>query len=243
MAKFHVHLLGVILLNTLSLCHFHAGCGQALAESSISREDQATLRLVARATVDCVVRGEKIPSLPIHSERLKEPRGAFVTLTMGGHLRGCIGALVGTMPLHEMVQKMAIQAATRDPRFPPVSARELPFLEIEISVLGPLTPIQRVEDIVVGTHGLFLIHGNHSGVLLPQVASEYGWDRHFLTALLVVFLGNIIIYICGILWLSRFITGDKLLLLGFFPFMPGEIIKMVLATILLPSGWKLLGKV
>jgi AmmeMemoRadiSam system protein A len=178
MGKFCVYVLGLILLNTLLLCQLHAGCGRVWAASSISPEDQATLRLVARATVNCVVRGEKIPSIPIDSERLKERRGAFVTLTRGGHLRGCIGSLVGTLPLHEMVQKMAIRAATCDPRFPPVRAHELPSLEIEISVLGPLTPIQRVEDIVVGTHGLLLIHGEHSGVLLPQVASEYGWDRH-----------------------------------------------------------------
>ena len=102
-----------------------------------------------------------------------------------------------------------------------------------------------------GNSGFIYLAGPTGGYLLGflpaayicGLLAEYGWDRHFLTALLVVFLGNIIIYICGILWLSRFITGDKLLLLGFFPFMPGEIIKMVLATILLPSGWKLLGKV
>lgn len=70
-----------------------------------------------------------------------------------------------------------MQAATRDPRFPRVSKSELPFLEIEISVLGPLRPVQSVEEIVVGTHGLVIIHGNNSGVLLPQVAFENGWDR------------------------------------------------------------------
>lgn len=81
------------------------------------------------------------------------------------------------MPLYKTVEKVAIQAATSDPRFLPVRRDELPGLEIEISVLGPLKPIENVEEIVVGTHGVFMVHGKHSGVLLPQVASENGWDR------------------------------------------------------------------
>lgn len=146
-------------------------------EPALTRDERGALRFIALKSVAHVVRGERVPSFPIPSDRLRERRGAFVTLRKGGQLRGCIGCLVGTMPLCETVQKMAIQAATCDSRFPPVSRRELPFLEIEISVLGPLRPIERVEEIVVGSHGLVMIHGNHSGVLLPQVAVEKGWDR------------------------------------------------------------------
>ncbi|CAD7780239.1 hypothetical protein BLFGPEAP_02478 [Candidatus Methanoperedenaceae archaeon GB50] len=72
---------------------------------------------------------------------------------------------------------MAIEAAFRDPRFPPLSAEELPQIEIEISVLSPLERITNVEQIEVGKHGIYLIKGFHRGVLLPQVATEYGWDR------------------------------------------------------------------
>jgi len=177
MARFSVHVLWFIFLHVLFLCNLPAGCSEAGAESVLTPDDRETLRLIARTTVVCVVRGETVPSFPIQSARLKEPRGAFVTLTTGGRLRGCIGSLVGVMPLHETIRKMAIQAATRDPRFPPVRPQELSLLEIEISVLSPLQPVQRIEEIVVGTHGLVLVHGNRSGVLLPQVASEYGWDR------------------------------------------------------------------
>jgi len=177
MARFSVHVLWFIFLHVLFLCNLPAGCSEAGAESVLTPDERETLRLIARTTVACVVRGETVPSFPIQSARLKEPQGAFVTLTTGGRLRGCIGSLVGVMPLHETIRKMAIQAATRDPRFPPVRPQELSLLEIEISVLSPLQPVQRIEEIVVGTHGLVLVHGNRSGVLLPQVASEYGWDR------------------------------------------------------------------
>lgn len=177
MTKGYANLLWLTILGLLSVCHPSAGPCQVETEPAFTRQERAALRFIARTTVACVVRGDRIPSFPISLERLKEHRGAFVTLRNGGQLRGCIGSLVGTMPLYETVEKMAIRAATSDPRFPPVSRQELPFLEIEISVLGPLRPIERVEEIVVGTHGLFMIHGNHSGVLVPQVAVENGWDR------------------------------------------------------------------
>jgi biotin transport system substrate-specific component len=101
-----------------------------------------------------------------------------------------------------------------------------------------------------GNTGIIYLAGPTGGYLLGflpaayicGLLAEYGWDRHFFTAILVVLIGNTIIYISGIFWLSRFITSDKLLVLGLFPFIPGEIIKMLLATILLPSGWKLVGK-
>jgi AmmeMemoRadiSam system protein A len=143
----------------------------------LNLEDREMLRLIVRTTLACKVRGDRVPHFSVSSERLRAWRGAFVTLKREGRLRGCIGSLVGSMPLYETVQKMAIRAATTDPRFPPVRAEELPFLEIEISVLGPLRPIERIEEIVVGMHGLVMVHGNHSGVLLPQVAVENGWDR------------------------------------------------------------------
>lgn len=104
-------------------------------------------------------------------------RGAFVTLRRAadGDLRGCVGHLEGDAPLLVTVMKMAVAAATRDGRFEPVTAGELVSLRIEISVLSPLEPI-RPSDIQVGRHGLLLRDGATSGLLLPQVAVEQGWD-------------------------------------------------------------------
>jgi AmmeMemoRadiSam system protein A len=79
-------------------------------------------------------------------------------------------------PLFKVVQECAVAAATEDPRFPPVSANELPSLRIEISVLTPLVPI-RPEEVQVGRHGLMVSKGRMRGLLLPQVPVEWGWDR------------------------------------------------------------------
>ena len=153
------------------------GFCQDEVEVGLTQHERETLHFIARTTVERVVQGEKATSFAITSPALGEHRGAFVTLKRGGRLRGCIGCLVGRDPLWKTVRRMAIQAAMNDPRFPPVTGKELPFIEIEISVLGPLRPVQQIEEIVVGTHGLVLIRNERSGVLLPQVASENGWDR------------------------------------------------------------------
>jgi len=177
MTRAYLYLLWLTLFTLLFAYHPNTGSCQGAAGPALTRQDREVLRFIAQTTVERVVWGEKVPSFQITSEALKERRGVFVTLRNAGHLRGCIGCLVGTLPLCETVQKMAIQAAMSDPRFPPVTRQELPFLQIEISVLGPLRPVEWVEEIVVGTHGLLLVHENSSGVLLPQVASENGWDR------------------------------------------------------------------
>ena len=111
------------------------------------------------------------------SKGLTQERGAFVTLKKQGVLRGCIGTFVAHKPLIEIVADMARAAATEDPRFSPVVPEEISELEIEISALTPLRQIEDPETIEVGRHGIFIRHGFHSGVLLPQVAVEYGWDR------------------------------------------------------------------
>jgi len=107
----------------------------------------------------------------------QDPEGCFVTLTQHGELRGCIGLIKGIKPLYLAVQDMAIAAALRDPRFPPVSPSELDEIEIEISVLTPLKEVEDVEEIKVGRDGIYIERGYHSGLLLPQVATEYGWTR------------------------------------------------------------------
>ena len=106
-----------------------------------------------------------------------EPRGAFVTLTKNGSLRGCIGYIEAVMPLAQAVRQCAVYAATEDPRFPRVAAREVKDLKIEISVL---TPARRIDDpklVEVGKHGLIMSRDGRRGLLLPQVASEYHWGR------------------------------------------------------------------
>jgi AmmeMemoRadiSam system protein A len=109
---------------------------------------------------------------------LRRPGAAFVTLRHRepDELRGCIGTLEAREPLVEAVARMAVAAATQDLRFPPVTAEELPFLAVEISVLTAPAPIapDRVQP---GLHGLIVRHSGRSGLLLPQVATDHGWDR------------------------------------------------------------------
>jgi AmmeMemoRadiSam system protein A len=108
---------------------------------------------------------------------LGRPSGAFVSLHKLGQLRGCIGTFTSPRPLVNTVQEMAISSSQRDPRFPPVQDEEMQDIDIEISVLSPLREIQDVGEIEVGRHGIYITKGFYSGVLLPQVATEYGWNR------------------------------------------------------------------
>ena len=111
-------------------------------------------------------------------EALRRPAGAFVTLkTRGGDLRGCIGSIRAIEPMFRAVASNAVSAALRDPRFHPVRAHELPDLSLEISVMGPVEPVREIELIEVGRDGLIISRGRYAGLLLPQVATEYGWDR------------------------------------------------------------------
>lgn len=109
--------------------------------------------------------------------RLGEPSGAFVTIRERGELRGCIGYIESPLPLARVVAEVAAKAATEDPRFPPMSQSELASAKLEVSILTPLRRITDIAEITVGTHGLLLELGRHRGLLLPQVATEYGWDR------------------------------------------------------------------
>lgn len=106
------------------------------------------------------------------------PSGLFVSLhTRDGRLRGCIGHTAGGRPLVPALVFAASSASGDDPRFPPVSPSEVPGLDIEISVLTPLERIDDAEEVVVGHHGLFVELGDRRGLLLPQVATEWGWSR------------------------------------------------------------------
>lgn len=133
---------------------------------------------IARNAVVQSVTGRPLASLPPAPD-LPTASGAFVTLKRRGELRGCIGTLECRATLAEEIVRVAISAARQDPRFDPVSVTELPDLTIEVSVLGPLEVIDPHDAaaIVIGRHGLVAEQGDRRGLLLPQVAREWGWDR------------------------------------------------------------------
>ncbi|MBL8115233.1 MAG: AmmeMemoRadiSam system protein A [Acidobacteria bacterium] len=108
------------------------------------------------------------------SEALLAPGAAFVTWRKAGRLRGCIGSVTPTRPLWLDVEEHAADALVSDPRFPPATARDLPELELAISVLGPLERISSWEDLTLGVHGTFVSKGRRSALMLPKVATE--WD-------------------------------------------------------------------
>jgi AmmeMemoRadiSam system protein A len=141
-----------------------------------SDADKKMLLGLARASIEACLNGEtpKVPTdLPPF---MCEPRGVFVSLHRQGHLRGCIGYLEAVKPLGQAIVEMAA-AAFQDPRFRPLQAHELKDLDVEISILTPMRQIDKVEEIQVGTHGLYLERGLARGLLLPQVAVQCGWDR------------------------------------------------------------------
>jgi len=144
----------------------------------LTLEDKTVLLKVARDTLASYLRDGQRPALSTQSPGLLAPRATFVTLRVRdtGELRGCRGEVMARVPLVESVQNNAISSAVDDPRFPPVVADEVPRLHIEISVLTPMQPIQP-ENVLVGQHGLMISKGYRSGLLLPQVPIEQGWDR------------------------------------------------------------------
>jgi uncharacterized protein len=144
---------------------------------TLSEEEKRYLKEVALKSIEAGLRGE-VPVMPEPvSAKMTERLGAFVTLKLRNNLRGCIGHVIGDKPLNETVASMARCAAFEDPRFPPLTEGEFKELALEISILSPF---ERVEDpnlIEPGRHGLMVQRGFHSGLLLPQVAREWGWDR------------------------------------------------------------------
>ena len=134
----------------------------------------------ARETITAKIEGRN-PSYPQSipaNSNLNEPCGAFVSLHLKPQrsLRGCIGRMTANLPLIETVRIMASEAAFSDPRFPPLGYEELTRLHIEISALSPMSPCDDPQKVKVGVHGLYLRRGGRSGVLLPQVPVEQGWD-------------------------------------------------------------------
>ncbi len=142
----------------------------------LGEEERRMLLDIARASILAGLQNEEYRLPDNLPESLKEPSGAFVTLKRGGQLRGCVGHVVAKAPLAETVAGMARAAAFRDPRFAALKESEFEELEVEISVMSPLQP-GSPEEVVVGEHGILMRRGARQGLLLPQVAAEWGWDR------------------------------------------------------------------
>ena len=143
----------------------------------LTAKEKVTLLDIAKKAITARINNKDMPELSVDSEIFKEKRGAFVTLKKRGHLRGCIGYIKAIKPLGETVQEMAVAAAFHDSRFPSLKPDEFRDLTFEISVLSPLKLIKDINEIEVGKHGLYIVRGYKSGLLLPQVAVEYEWDR------------------------------------------------------------------
>jgi AmmeMemoRadiSam system protein B/AmmeMemoRadiSam system protein A len=144
----------------------------------LQEEEKKALRRIALAAIEGKLKGVRSARAEKLSSNLQEKRGAFVSLHKSGRLRGCIGQIVPANPLHQTIEDMAVAAAFDDPRFDPLTLREMKDLELEISVLTPMERLKNADEIEIGRHGLYIKKGLSSGLLLPQVAVEYGWDRN-----------------------------------------------------------------
>jgi AmmeMemoRadiSam system protein B/AmmeMemoRadiSam system protein A len=144
----------------------------------LSKAEQKHLLNIAKTSVEKVVRdGELADCSAGDFTTLAKDRGAFVTLTKKGELRGCIGYTSPLQPLCNTVRDVAAHAAVKDPRFKPVDKSELDDLHYEISVLSPFRRVTDINQIIIGQHGLLIKKDRYEGLLLPQVATDYAWDR------------------------------------------------------------------
>ena len=147
---------------------------------ALTDQEKATLFAIAEDTLQWCVRGgrgEFAFDKYALTDKLKTTTATFVTLKERGMLRGCIGTLVPRQPLFESVHANAINAALRDHRFQPVAPRELPDLEVHVSILSPIRPIDSLDEFKIGEHGIIFEKGMYSAVYLPEVAVEQKWTK------------------------------------------------------------------
>jgi len=149
-----------------------------LYKSPYTEEEKKELLALARNTITEYVTHGKVTEVEIKNPKFRANGAVFVTIKNSGNLRGCIGHIQAVMPLYESIRKNAVAACSSDPRFPPMKKEELKDMDIEISILSPFVPLKDVKDIQVGKHGLYIMKGMQSGLLLPQVATEFRWDRN-----------------------------------------------------------------
>lgn len=141
-----------------------------------AHEKQALLAIARQAIVHGVQTGQEYIE-PREEKTLNQRNGCFVTIKQDQQLRGCIGNFQSELPLFKEVAQMAQASASKDPRFYPLKEEDLTNFNLEISVLSPLRKIEDIEEIEVGTHGIYIEKSFYRGVLLPQVATEHNWDR------------------------------------------------------------------
>jgi AmmeMemoRadiSam system protein A len=154
----------------------HPPWPSAMTSNEYSPSERALLVKLAHEAIESALEHRAI-SLDPPSTHLAEPRGAFTTIYLEGHLRGCVGYVLPVLSLYRAVAETARAAASQDTRFPPVTLEEARQLEVSLSILSPLSPIEP-EQIEIGRHGLVVSLGNHRGLLLPQVPVEHHWDRN-----------------------------------------------------------------
>ena len=154
----------------------------------LSPDDAALLLSLARGAVAATARGQSgvfdpaglLPPGP--PAALVTPAAVFVTLREHGELRGCIGSLVADRPLWKAVVSAAISAASHDPRFPPIAEHEVASLSIDVSILGPAVPFPGPGAFRPGIDGLIVERGLRRGLLLPEVATDQGWNAREMLA-------------------------------------------------------------
>lgn len=146
--------------------------------SELKAEHKSFLLRLARNSLNAAVQKKAVADTAAVPEILKDHRGCFVTLTSKGDLRGCIGYIEPIKPLYQAVTENAENAALKDPRFPPVTAKELSGIKVEVSVLSkpqPLnfsTPDELLKKLIPGVHGVILRKGPFQSTYLPQVWEE-----------------------------------------------------------------------
>ncbi len=161
---------------------------------SLNQSQRHYLLQIARSALAAHMHERPFTPQPPEDPDLWQQVGVFVTLWLQdertppshwplGYLRGCVGHIHSDLPLYQAVVKTAVDAATNDPRFPPLTVTEFNQICLEISLLSPLVPIKKLGEIELGKHGLLITNGIQRGLLLPQVATNRKWSRkEFLTA-------------------------------------------------------------
>ena len=147
--------------------------------SPVSESGKNTLLRLAKETITKYVKDGRVPEVVMNNKRLRANGATFVTIkTEEGRLRGCIGNIEPTMPLYQSVIHNAVSASSRDNRFQPMKEKDLEGIEVEVTILSPLEPLKDKNAVEIGKHGLYLVKDYRSGILLPQVPVEQGWDRN-----------------------------------------------------------------
>jgi len=141
----------------------------------VNTPDGATLIALARNAISAAfgLPARAVGTCPL----LEERRGAFVTLTRDGELRGCIGRVQADLRVREVIPEMARAAAFDDPRFTPLTRDEYARIALEVSLLGVPWRVASPDEVRVGTHGVIVSMHGRRGLLLPQVAVEWNWSR------------------------------------------------------------------